>query len=411
VAILVDLAGPKIRLGTLFADPLTIEIGQTIRFIRGATPTMANELTCTYSSLVDEVLRGDMIVLADGFVRLEVIDKTPDSVVCKVIDGGTIRSRQGVNLPGAKLSVPALGPVDRDHANWAASREVDYVGLSFVRNEGEVRELKAVLASRGSNAGVIAKIEKPEALENLESIVRAADGIMVARGDLGVEIAIEKTPLAQKRIIRICSEFRKPVVVATQMLESMHHSKQPTRAEASDVANAILDGADACMLSGETAIGQYPGESVAMMRRIMLETEELLKGRSSRLSAVDHCPQDDDSEAMVLGAAQIARRLNAKLVAIASSINQTPILKSKQRDYIPTICLTDNKNVLRRMCLYWGIVPVYVSERMDAEQLRSFTIAWAKSKGWAAVGEPIVIMADTEWLSDARGAIMVCRIA
>jgi pyruvate kinase len=172
-----------------------------------------------------------------------------------------------------------------------------------------------------------------------------------------------------------------------------------------------LDGADACMLSGETAIGQYPGESVAMMRRIMMETEELLKGRSSRLSAVDHCPQDDDSEAMVLGAAQIARRLNAKLVAIASSINQTPILKSKQRDYIPTICLTDNKNVLRRMCLYWGIVPVYVSERMDAEQLRSFTIAWAKSKGWAAVGEPIVIMADTEWLSDARGAIMVCRIA
>ena len=328
--ILIDLAGPKIRLGQLKNDPLQIDNGQTIHFVRGNKSSKADELTCTYEPLLDELTVGDAIVLADGLARLKVTEISADKATCTVIDGGTIRSRQGVNLPGTKLSIPALGEKDKDNAIWAASQDVQFVSLSFVRNADEIRDLKSLLLDHNSGASVVAKIEKQEALENLEEIVQATDAVMVARGDLGVEIAIEKTPMAQKQIIRICSTFRKPVIVATQMLESMHTSKQPTRAEASDVANAILDGADACMLSGETAIGEYPIDAVSVMQRIMLETEEMLKGRNSRMSLLDDLPHDLVSDSIVFGAAQIAQKLAAEMVFIASSTGGTARLKSKQ---------------------------------------------------------------------------------
>ncbi|MCL4129779.1 UNVERIFIED_CONTAM: hypothetical protein GTU68_001843, partial [Idotea baltica] len=250
--ILIDLAGPKIRLGQLTQDPLVLENEQIVSFVRGIDATRDDELTCIYEPLIDEVNDGDEIVLADGLSRLRVIEKSLDALKCVVVDGGAIRTRQGVNLPGTDLSVPALGDIDRDNAKWAASMGVEFVSLSFVRNASEILELKQLLADQNSDAMVISKIEKREALENLDEIVEATDGVMVARGDLGVEIPIEQTPGAQKRIIKMCLRHRKPVIVATQMLESMHNSKQPTRAEVTDVANAILDGADACMLSGET---------------------------------------------------------------------------------------------------------------------------------------------------------------
>ena len=339
--ILIDLAGPKIRLGHLCVDPLTVENGQTVSFVPGNVSHSQFELTCSYGPLLQELRPGDAVVLADGLIRLRVLDVNAERANCEVIDGGTFRSRQGVNLPGTKLSIPALGIKDIENAVWACTQNVQFISLSFVRNAAEIRQLRQLLADNNCTADVVAKIEKQEALENLEEIIQEADVIMVARGDLGVEIAIEKTPLAQKQIIRMCSTFRKPVIVATQMLESMHTSKQPTRAEASDVANAILDGADACMLSGETAIGQYPRDAVNMMRRIMLQTEELLKGRSSRVSLLDDLPHNHVSDSIVFGAAQIARRLDAGLVFIASSTGETARLKSKQRDYIPC-CLWRN---------------------------------------------------------------------
>ena len=407
--ILIDLAGPKIRLGQLKTDPLTIENGQTVVFCRGSESTEDNSLTCTYESLVDELKIGDAIVLADGLARLQVTEISNDKASCVVIDGGTIRSRQGVNLPGTQLSIPALGEKDKDNAIWAASQDIQFVSLSFVRNADEIRDLKSLLLDHNSNANVIAKIEKQEALENLEEIVKATDAIMVARGDLGVEIAIEKTPMAQKQIIRICSTYRKPVIVATQMLESMHNSKQPTRAEASDVANAILDGADACMLSGETAIGEYPVDSVAVMQRIMLETEEALKGRQSRMSLLEDLPHDQISESIVYGAAQIARKLEAELVFIASSTGGTARLKSKQRDYIKTVCFTDDDQVLKRMCLYWGILPVKLPIEA-VSNLREFVGDWAKENSHANAGDPVVIVSDTEWMPGVHDAIMVCRL-
>ncbi|MEZ6119570.1 MAG: pyruvate kinase [Pirellulaceae bacterium] len=277
IGVLVDLAGPKIRLGTISPDPLECPAGQEFRFVRGESSSVPGELTSIYEPLVDELEVDDRVLLADGTVAMRVIAKDSNSVTCRVTSPGVIRSRQGINLPGVKLSAPAMSDEDIDNARWAARAGVDFISLSFVRSPVEVYQLREIIRRENSRALVIAKIEKPEALVELNAIVDAADGIMVARGDLGVEIDVAEMPLEQKRIIETCQKFRKPVIVATQMLDSMQRSSTPTRAEATDVANAILDGADACMLSGETAIGRFPRESVEMMNRIMLATEQRMK--------------------------------------------------------------------------------------------------------------------------------------
>jgi len=284
VAILVDLAGPKIRLGELAGGEIECAEGAEFRFIRGDLAKEPNELVSTYAKLVDELEVGNRVMLADGTVSMLVEERDPDFARCRVVQSGVIRSRQGINLPGTKLSVPGMTKRDCQHAVWAAESGVDFVSLSFVRSAGDVQALQAMLRACGSQAKVIAKIEKPEALEHLEEIIDAADGAMVARGDLGVEIDIARVPLAQKRIIAMCNAMQKPVITATQMLDSMQHSRFPTRAEATDVANAILDGTDACMLSGETAIGEYPRQTVEMMRRIALETEQLFQERPAQLT-------------------------------------------------------------------------------------------------------------------------------
>ncbi|MDB4533450.1 pyruvate kinase [Vicingaceae bacterium] len=410
VAILVDLAGPKIRLGKLFEDPFNCDVGSHLTFVRGENPGAANELVCTYENLVDEVSVGDEIMLRDGLVKLQVLEKNSDSAKCVVLDGGEIRSRQGVNLPGVRLTVSALGKVDCDNAIWACQNQVDFVSLSFVRTAEEICQLKKVLRSNNSNAVAIAKIEKREALDNLESIVEAADGIMVARGDLGVEIAIEKTPIVQKQIIRMCQDHGKPVIVATQMLESMHDSRQPTRAEVSDVANAILDGADACMLSGETAIGQFPRQSVAMMRKIMLETETILEGRKSRESRDRDMPMSVVSQAVVYGAAVIARRLKARMVVIATVTGESALVKSKQRDFVPTIAVTDSPETLRRMCLYWGITPVLTERLSHQENLFELVNSWSLEDYSILEGDRIICVVDSEMMPGIHDTVVVTEI-
>ena len=409
--ILIDLAGPKIRLGQLTQNPLALENGQQVRFARGIESKADDELTCIYEPLIDEVSVGDAIVLADGLARLEVISKEPDQLICTVIDGGKVRSRQGVNLPGTHLSVPALGEIDKENAAWAAGQGVEFISLSFVRNADEVEELKAILKSHNSDALVISKIEKAEALENLDSIVKATGGVMVARGDLGVEIDIEKTPAAQKRIIKTCLQYRKPVIVATQMLESMHTSKQPTRAEVTDVANAILDGADACMLSGETAIGEYPIEAVTMMNKIMAETEKAFVDRSSRMRANESSSGWEISDAVVFGSAQIAKRINAGMVVIASCETDTALLKSKQRDHIPTVCVTDRIENYRRMSLFWGVIPVFCPTPLETTKLHEFIAQWTKQNTKLKSGTPFVMVTDTELLPGIHDSVLIARIA
>lgn len=408
-AILVDLAGPKIRLGQLFQDPLQIKTGQTVKFVRGLKSESPDELTCTYEPLIDEVKTGDLIVLADGALRLEVLESNQDHLVCRASDGGMIRSRQGVNLPATQLSVPALGPIDKDNAAWACQNHVDFISISFVRNADEVKELKSLIAENNGHAHVVSKIEKREALDNLDEIVAATDVVMVARGDLGVEIDIEKTPLAQKRIIRTCLQYSKPVIVATQMLESMHASKQPTRAEVSDVANAILDGADACMLSGETAIGEFPIDAVKMMQKIQRETEIMFETRSSRTSLQGQQTRWQISDAVIYGSAQIARRTGANLVFLATSKSDLARTKSKQRDFIPTVCVTDSHEVYRRMCLYWSLVPVYVENLAD-QNLPIFLRNWAVESGGMVTSDRYVTVVDTEILPGVHDTVMVSEI-
>ncbi|HLA83704.1 MAG TPA: pyruvate kinase [Thermoguttaceae bacterium] len=396
VAILVDLAGPKIRLGELPGGTLQCVSGQFVRFIRGEQTTKPGDLVTTYGPLVDELAVGDRVLLADGLVALVVERVEPDAVTCHVIQSGQVRSRQGVNLPGVKLSVPTLGLHDRDNAVWAARAGVDFLGLSFVRSAADVRQLQSLIADQKSTAQVVAKIEKPEAVEQIEEIVQAADAVMVARGDLGVEIDIAEVPVVQKRIIGVAHRLHKPVIIATQMLESMHHSRIPTRAEATDVANAILDGADACMLSGETAVGEYPREAVEMMHRIALSTEPLVRERAaSRVNGLDPTDEDPITEATAMAAGRLAEAIDARMVLVATASGRTALRLSKDRLFVPTVGVSDSDAALRRMCLYWGVIPLAGVPTGSPSEMMEHVVAKAREAGYLAPGDRVVLLAGT----------------
>lgn len=410
IGVLLDLAGPKIRLGKLSHEPLEVDVGTELTFVRGEVSNAPNDLTSNYTKLVDELAVGELVMLADGMISMEVVEKQKDRIRCIVSVKGTIRSKQGINLPGTSLSVSSMRPEDIDNALWAAKNDIDFISLSFVRSAQDVSSLKNLLASMDAQALVIAKIEKREALENLEAIVDAADGVMVARGDLGVEIDVADTPVAQKRIIQVCREKLKPVIVATQMLESMHHNRRPTRAEASDVANAILDGADACMLSGETAIGDFPVITVDTMNRIMLSTEKMLKSNppesKTRFSSRVH----PVTSAVTHNAANIAEAIDAKLVVVASRTGGTAWVKSKQRNYIPTLGVSDCDHTLRRMCLFWGIMPHKVSNLENPEALFDEVTQWGVARGMLQAGDRVVYVTGTGLLNNTHNLLVVHEV-
>ncbi|MCX7424989.1 MAG: pyruvate kinase [Planctomycetia bacterium] len=412
VAILADLAGPKIRLGVLPGDKLDCIAGQRVRFVRGETATASGDLVTTYPALLDELDVGDHVMLADGTVSLVVERVDADSATCRIVQAGLVRSRQGVNLPGVKLGVETLGPVDRENAVWAARAGIDFVGLSFVRAVGDVLQLKSLLAAEHSDAQVVAKIEKPEALDELDEIVRAADAVMVARGDLGVEIDIARVPVVQKEIISVCHRHHKPVIIATQMLDSMQHSRIPTRAEATDVANAILDGADACMLSGETAIGQYPREAVEMMHRIALATEPLYRQRPPRpepqVTAADGL--DPIAEATACSAGRLAERLDARLIIVASASGRTALRLSENRNFVPTVGVSDSAATLRRMCLYWGVIPLAGAPTEDPTGLVRFVVDRGRQSGHLVSGDRVVLVAGTGLSVTRHNMIVVYQI-
>lgn len=394
IGILVDLAGPKFRLGPVAGDPLFCEKDAEFYFIEGDEPGAPNEFTCSYKPLVRELSVGDHVLLADGTVSMMVEEKLEDRVRARVVQQGNIRGRQGINLPGVKLSAPAISMTDHEHAEWAAKAGVDFVSLSFVRKPDEVHALRDILRSNGSEAMVISKIEKLEALERLDEIVAASDGVMVARGDLGVEMDVAQMPIEQKRIINTCHRHAKPVIIATQMLDSMHDALRPKRAEVTDVANAILDGGDACMLSGETAIGQYPLETVKMMNSIALATESSIADRPPL--APDAVPVGgrlhEVTKAVVHGAGTMAHKLRAKLVVVASFSGRTALGLSQQRNFVPAIGISTCEQTLRKMCLYWGVTPLSGAPACDSTELIRFMDRWACEQGFAEKGDRIVIV-------------------
>ena len=410
IGILLDLSGPKLRLGQLMCDPFVCEFGAKVKFVRGNEPAEANEFTSSYKRLVDELNVGDRVMLADGTVSLVCESKTDSVATCRVTSAGEVRSRQGINLPGVKLSVASMRPEDVDNAIWGAKNGIDFISLSFVRSAEDVHSLKNLLVSYDSQALVIAKIEKPEALAQIDAIVDAADGVMVARGDLGVEIDIAETPVAQKMIIRVCREKMKPVIVATQMLESMHHSRRPTRAEASDVANAILDGTDACMLSGETAIGDYPVDAVATMNRIMLHTErKLLVTESDERSSSKRV--HPITSAVTAAATSIAEAIKAKMIVIATHSGGTAWVKSKSRSRIPTIGASENPATLRRMNLLWGIKPMHVTQIDDTAKLFDEITDWGCDSGVLSDGDMVVFVTGSGVMEKAHNLLVVHTVA
>ncbi|OHB70629.1 MAG: pyruvate kinase [Planctomycetes bacterium RBG_13_63_9] len=424
VAVLVDLAGPKIRLGELPDGQLMCDAGDRLRFVRLPTSRSETkpseraradggdedlrELTTTYEPLVDELAVGDRVMLADGTVSFVVEEVGDGYAECRVVQPGLLRSRQGVNLPGVKLSAAALGPKDRENALWAAEQDIDFVGLSFVRTAEEVRQLKSLLLSHNAQTQVVAKIEKPEALDHLQEIVEAADAVMVARGDLGVEIDIARVAVVQKEIIAACRRWRKPVIIATQMLDSMQHSRLPTRAEVTDVANAILDGADACMLSGETAIGNYPLQAVEMMHRIALATEPLCRSYappSSEDPTVENANQI--TEATVYAAGALAEQLEAAMMVVASASGATALSVAKNRNSVPTVGISDSQSTLRRMCLYWGVHPLAGAPTGDHHALLRYVTEWGRNVGLLDPRDRVVLVAGTGLAVTAHNMIVV----
>ena len=409
IGILVDLAGPKIRLGQLTQDPLPCEVGVELTFVRGAE-VQPGQLTCNYKRLIDELKVDDRVLMADGTIEMVVLERSNEHARCRVLQGGLLRSRQGINLPGVELSAPTLSDVDRENAIWAGSVGADFVSLSFVRKPEDMVELRQLLDQHHSSALTVAKIEKPEALEKLTEIVKASDGIMVARGDLGVEIDVATMPVAQKQIIDACSIWRKPVIVATQMLDSMQRSSRPTRAEVTDVANAILDGTDACMLSGETAIGDYPVESVTMMNRIMKSTEQMrMPGRDNLEVGLSERVHPVTS-AVVRGAGRIADEIDARMVVVATRSGVTALTKAKQRDFIPTVAVSNCQQTLRQMCLYWGIHPLPGAPENLDQHLVSFISRWGQEQGQLQPGDRVVLVGGTGVKDEVHNLMLIHQV-
>jgi pyruvate kinase len=432
LAILQDLAGPKIRLGELPAGAVQCALGERFAFVRSPNGR-AGELTSTYPQLIDDLNLGDQVLLADGTVAMRVVAKETDRAEAEVTLPGEIRSRQGINLPGARLQLESLTEKDLRDLDGAVARNVDFIGMSFIRRPEDLDRLRAELRRRGSDAHIVAKIEKAEALGVLDGIIQRTDAVMVARGDLGVEIDVARVPMVQKQIIQRCHRFGVPVITATQMLESMRASNRPTRAEASDVANAILDGTDAVMLSAETATGQYPVPAVETMNHIAYETEKAAaqlfaasgRGWFDSLSAADagRTPASvsmtpggelaklpDVAKAAFEAAGHLADRVHARLVVAATSGGHTALALSKQRNLTPTLGLSDQPATVRRMALYWGVTPVLFEGPHVVTEYVSHVTDWAHRRQLVAPGDRLVFVFGTHWADSSHNAVLVHEV-
>jgi pyruvate kinase len=399
ICILQDLQGPKIRTGRLERhEPIVLESGSTViitpRDITG-TPT---RISTTFPDLASELAPGARILLRDGLIELRVRTVRGKDVVCDILNGGMLGEHQGINLPGTALSIPALTEKDRKDLEFGLKHGVDAVALSFVRSAADVNMVRRIVAGRGSDTPLIAKLEKPQAIDHLEEILEACDGVMVARGDLGVEMAPEKVPVIQKHVIRRAAQWRKPVITATQMLESMIENPRPTRAEASDVANAIFDGSDSVMLSAETASGRYPREAVAMMSRIVVEAESnmgeftLPRRRRDRHGL-------SIAETICESIAHAAEDLPMGAIAVFTETGNTARMISKYRPQAPIYAFTHNATVAQRTNLYWGVQPVKCDQALSIDHMVDMAEEDLLSRSLLKSGDVLGVVAGTRQAS------------
>jgi len=369
ICILQDLQGPKIRTGLLEQrKPVFLKTGTIVTITPEQISGNATRISTTFPDLSRELSAGARILLSDGLIELRVRSTRGKDVLCDVINGGLLGEHKGINLPGVALSIPALTEKDRKDLDFGVRHGIDAIALSFVRTAADVAQAKQVIASHNSDVPVIAKLEKPQAIDHLEEILEVADGVMVARGDLGVEMAPEKVPVIQKHIIRRAAAWRKPVITATQMLESMIENPRPTRAEASDVANAIFDGTDAVMLSAETASGKYPRESVSIMSRIVVEAECNISDLGYTRRRREH-RRLSVAETICESIAHAAEDLPMGAIAIFTETGNTARMISKYRPKVPIYAFAHLESVVRRMNLYWGVRPVRCRQARSAPEM------------------------------------------
>jgi pyruvate kinase len=392
ISILADLQGPKIRTGVLAgSQPVYLSAGQQFVITTARILGDSTRVNTTFTSLPREVHKGDRILLSDGLIELRVMRMRGREVICKVVNGGALGENKGINLPGIQLRVPALTPKDKEDLKFALQHDADYIAVSFVRRPEDVLQAKALIRKAGKETPVIAKLEKPEAIENLDAILRAADGVMVARGDLGVEMRPERVPVVQKMIIARAREFRRPVITATQMLESMTGNPRPTRAEASDVANAIFDGSDAVMLSAETASGKYPVEAVQMMARIIEEAEK-------SITEFPRPPMQEQlkvAETVAELVCHASRELHMKLIAVFTHSGFTARLVSRYRPLVPIIAFSPEAATRRRMALIWGVMPKQIKDPQKIDSLAAISEKRLLEEKLVRNGDVIGIVAGT----------------
>jgi pyruvate kinase len=410
-AVLLDLQGPKIRIGDLELPLVQLDPGKQFTITTNPTIGTSSKVSTTYENLARDVHRGDMVLLDDGKLRLRVIDIRGNDVVCEVIVGGTLSAHKGINLPGVAVSAPSLTGKDVRDLEFGLTQDVDYVALSFVRTADDIRELKKVISERLEQSRVlpvIAKIEKPQAIANIDAIIAEADGIMVARGDLGVELPPEDVPILQKMIIKKCNQAGKPVIVATQMLESMINSPTPTRAEASDVANAVVDGVDAVMLSGETSVGRYPLEAVQMMERIIRRVESEPLGV---VRGLDRAPVNVESRLDALGrsACVLAEQMKAAAIVVVTHSGQTARVVSRYRPRPKIVAVTDRERIHRQLNLIWGVHSILIeSLEEDSDKALQRIQKRLLDSGVVLHGEYVVILAGQPFF--ARGSTNFIKV-
>ena len=407
LCILQDLQGPKIRTGLLERhEPIELTTGSVVTITPQDVPGTATRISTTFPDLARELTAGARILLNDGLIELRMRGIRGDDVLCDVLNGGALGEHKGINLPGVALSIPALTKKDRKDLEFGLKHGVDAVAFSFVRTAADINLGKQIIAAHGSDIPVIAKLEKPQAIDHLEEILEAADGVMVARGDLGVEMAPEKVPVIQKHIIRRAAAWRKPVITATQMLESMVENPRPTRAEASDVANAIFDGSDSVMLSAETASGQYPRESVSIMARIVVEAEcnmadfvQFRRRREHRGLSV--------AETICESIAHSAEDLPMGAIAVFTETGNTARMISKYRPKVPIYAFAHAEPIVRRMNLYWGVHPVHCRQAPSAEQMVTMAEQDLVRRSLLKPGDVLGVVAGTR---QASGSTNLMRL-
>jgi pyruvate kinase len=410
VAIMQDLCGPKIRVGELKAPSVELRTGNTIRIQKAAIAGNEKVISCTYPQMADDVQIGGRILINDGLIELKAVGKTKDYLECSIVAGGMLMPHKGINLPGVKVSAPTLTPKDRKDLEWGVEQKVDYMALSFVRRADDMGELKEILRSRGADIHTVAKIEKPEAIEHIEKIIKVADAVMVARGDLGVEMRVEEVPSLQKRLIKLCTKFNKPVIVATQMLESMIENAYPTRAEVSDIANAILDGTDAVMLSGETSVGKYPLKALDMMAHVAERTEESIRDLASGEPRLEIGDTRDFGDIIADAVANLVPRLGVRIVMGFTASGKSARLLSKRRLPVPILGTATSEAVVRKMCLYRGVAPHLIEQFTDSERMFSRGAELAVQTGLAAKGDTVVFVAGVPLGTGATNSMRLERL-